>query len=59
MKTILVNNLVKGPLDDTKHQNIKVIGLLVSRKKIFKIFPLTNLCKTCDLRDGAILALKI
>ena len=28
--------------------NMKALGLIVSEKKIFKVFSYINLCKTCD-----------
>ena len=49
-----VKNLCKGPLD-TKVLNVKGLGLLVSHKKISKVFPHKSLCKTSDPLDGAIL----
>ena len=34
-----MNNLGKGLLDKTEYQNVKILGFLVSHKKIFNAFP--------------------
>ena len=49
-RAILLTVLVKDQVP-----NVKGLGLLVSLKKIFKVFPHTSLCKTSHFRDGAIL----
>ena len=33
--------------------NIKALGLKVSDKKIFHVFPYISLCKICESRGGA------
>ena len=37
-----------------KLDNITALGLMVSDKKIFHVFPYTSLCKTCDPQGRAI-----
>ena len=47
-----MNNFGRSPLDRPK---IKSLGLLVSDKKVFKVFPNMGLCKTTDPWGKAIL----
>ena len=51
-----LNNLGRGPLGEAMCQisNIKGLGLLLSDKKIFKVFPYMGLCKTSDPWSRAI-----
>ena len=46
----ILNNLGRNSPDEATF-----LGLLVSGKKIFKVFPYMNLCKTSDPRAGPFL----